>query len=171
MAQADPSLLMDSIGLNERDAGQWQCRQVYTGAIPKPFERALLALADGGVQRPKLVASPTTEQLSWDLLPAAVHPTAAGLPESRVARKCSQISSMVHLSRQLLDWKGQASMTNGDDPSGNSVSTRRRIIDFGGGTGALALPLAASCPDCDVTIVDVSSRSLVSLASLPNNIC
>jgi ubiquinone/menaquinone biosynthesis C-methylase UbiE len=56
---------------------------------------------------------------------------------------------MVNISRQLL-----AAPDGG--PQG-----RRHIVDFCGGTGALALPLAASMPDCDVTIVDVSAHSLV----------
>ena len=35
-----------------------------------------------------------------------------------------------------------------------------RIVDFAGGSGPLALPLAALLPRCTVVIVDVKQRSL-----------
>jgi len=123
-----------------------------SGAGLKPFEWALLALAEGAAPRPSLVASPAGGELPWHALPAAAHPSAAGVPAARVVRKAAQISSLVNLARQLLAEEGGSS----------GAGRRRHIVDFGGGTGALALPLAAMMLDCDVTIVDVSSRSLVS---------
>jgi hypothetical protein len=136
-----------------------------SGAGLKPFEWALLALSEGAAPVPSLVASPPTEPLPWDALPASVHPAATGVPPSRLARKCAQISSMVNISRLLLSTKDDE-----DQPpaslatAGTGIPSRRHIVDFGGGTGALALPLAASMPDCDVTIVDVSANSLVRAA-------
>eukprot|EP00962_Isochrysis_galbana_P037528 scaffold13162_cov82-Isochrysis_galbana.AAC.1 len=140
--------------------------RAHSGAGLKPFEWALLALSEGAAPLPSLVASPPTEPLPWDTLPASVHPAAAGVPPSRLTRKCAQISSMVNISRLLLAAPdGGAQPPARLAPAGPASLSRRHIVDFGGGTGALALPLAASLPDCDVTIVDMSAHSLVRAAA------
>lgn len=115
----------------------------------KPFEEALLEL-ERNIAPPEFVLHPLATvvsaspifRVSWPELPPSVHPTGAGVPASRSERKCWQIESMLSLVALILERRAQ------------------HIVDFGGGTGALAVPLAKMMPDCSVTIVDVSKHSL-----------
>ena len=115
----------------------------------KPFEEALLVL-QRKVSAPEFVRHPLQTvvsaspafHLTWPSLSPAVHPTGAGVPASRSERKCWQIESMISLVALVTESKAC------------------HIVDFGGGTGALAMPLAQLMPECKVTIVDVSQRSL-----------
>ena len=111
----------------------------------KPFEEALLVLqrkvaAPEFVRHPlqTVVSASPAFHLTWPSLSPAVHPTGAGVPASRSERKCWQIESMISLVALVTESKA------------------RHIVDFGGGTGALAMPLAQLMPECKVTVVDVS---------------
>ena len=63
----------------------------------------------------------------------------------RADRKAQQIESLASLAMMLT--------------SGSAAATPH-LVDFAGGSGPLALPLAALLPWCTVTIVDVKKRSL-----------
>ena len=116
----------------------------------RPFERALGVLASSSLlpstsEHPLATvasASPVL-RVSWAALHPAVHPSAAGVPPSRLERKCWQIESMAALVVMLAPPRGAC-----------------RIVDFCGGSGALALPLAALLPRATVTIVDVNAYAL-----------
>jgi SAM-dependent methyltransferase len=101
--------------------------------------------------------------VDWDALPAAVRPETLGedgcgpLPAGstaaalalRVARKRAQVESFVVVLQRLL----AAAPTS---PCGRPW----QVVDFGCGSGALALPLAALFPGCNFVGVDMLSRSV-----------
>lgn len=80
-------------------------------------------------------------------LPSAAHVTGdepGKLKGARATRKEGQLRSMLTCVLAML-------------PKEKKGAT---IVDFCGGTGHLALPLALMLPDCKVVVVDIGSRSL-----------
>jgi SAM-dependent methyltransferase len=102
--------------------------------------------------------------LDWDSVPEPCRPDAvlsdirqeAGLPgpmaspeaqSQRLRRKRVQVESFACALSLLLDGY-------------SSASSAIRVVDFGCGTGGLALPLAALFPRCDFTAVDLDATSI-----------
>lgn len=139
----------------------------------KPFERALLSLnAAVGASLPsprahahpllRLASASPSLRIAWGTLHPAIHPDWLAQRENvdprvkpgqsertgfRSERKTQQIESLAALAVLLasdLDREGLP----------------LRIVDFAGGSGPLALPLAALLPHCTLVIVDVKQRSL-----------
>ena len=93
----------------------------------------------------------------FNVLPPAACPRSGGRLSGRRARKKEgQLSSMIRCVLAMLP----------DDAFGPHEDERRagsdriRIVDFAGGSGHLALPLALLLPKCEVVIVDLKERSL-----------
>lgn len=104
----------------------------------------------------------------FDILPPAACPRSGGRLSGRRARKKEgQISSMIRCVLAMLADSafGQPLHVVGavdeDEASASCGNTARiRIVDFAGGSGHLALPLALLLPRCQVVIVDLKERSL-----------
>ena len=121
-------------------------------------------------------ASPSL-QIAWSEIHPALHPNWLAQRENldsrikerqaqrtalRSERKAQQIESLAALalvlatdavlSRAIL---GVADATAG--AAGTGGAEPFRIVDFAGGSGPLALPLAALLPGCTVVIVDVNA--------------
>lgn len=141
-------------------------------ARTKVFERALLRLSActrTDLPTPQLCEHPLRRiasasppmRFSWSDLHPALHPfwmsRSENIEDSRVKpeqhrrtalranRKAQQVESLAALASLL------SSTSSVDEP---------HLVDFAGGTGPLALPLAALLPWCSLTIVDVNARSL-----------
>ncbi|KAL1502969.1 hypothetical protein AB1Y20_011040 [Prymnesium parvum] len=135
----------------------------------KSFERTLLRLhaeAEADLPPPILHTHPLARvasasphlHLSWSQLHPSLHPQWLAKSENirdarvrpaqhertalRAERKARQVESLASLVAMLTAGRGA------------------HIVDFAGGTGPLALPLAALLPWCVVTIVDVKRQSL-----------
>uniref|UniRef100_A0A7S4BPJ2 Methyltransferase domain-containing protein n=1 Tax=Chrysotila carterae TaxID=13221 RepID=A0A7S4BPJ2_CHRCT len=115
----------------------------------KRYETGLLELHKQ-LSPPSMVAHPHSTlasrssgtRITWSTLPPQLHPAGAGVPAERRQRKCDQIDSVLAIVMPLASKEDM------------------HIVDFGGGTGAIALPLAGLLPEVTVTIVDVSEKSL-----------
>lgn len=98
------------------------------------------------------------QQPCWpfDILPPPACPRAGGRLSGRRARKKEgQLSSMIRCVLAMLPHDAFGRLL--DD---GNTSRRIRIVDFAGGSGHLALPLALLLPRCEVVIVDLKERSL-----------
>ena len=94
----------------------------------------------------------------FNVLPPAACPRSGGRLSGRRARKKEgQLSSMIRCVLAMLpdDAFGPA-----HEDERRAGSDRIRIVDFAGGSGHLALPLALLLPKCEVVIVDLKERSL-----------
>ena len=137
----------------------------------KPFERALLRLStapSASLPKPTLRAHPLAcvpsasplLRVCWSSLHPALHPLWLSQRENvdakvkpaqhertalRADRKALQIESLTSIAVLLTS---------------SSAAGSPHLVDFAGGSGPLALPLAALLPWCTVTIVDVKKRSL-----------
>ena len=70
----------------------------------------------------------------------------------RAWRKEAQLANMIRCVLALVP--------EGVRDGSSDSSTALRIVDFAGGTGHLAVPLALLLPDCEVVCVDLKKRSL-----------
>ena len=144
----------------------------------KPFERALLRLnAAVGASLPGpstqahplsgLVPASPSLQIAWGEIHPALHPNWLAQRENvdprikdrqaqrtalRSERKAQQIESLAALALVLA-----ADATDAAGADGAVDAAPFRIVDFAGGSGPLALPLAALLPSCLVVIVDVNA--------------
>ena len=100
---------------------------------------------------------PPTPEWPFDQLPseARVYGTQRGqLPNIvRAQRKEDQLRCMLACVMALLENCGILS-------SYTSQSSPTTIVDFGGGSGHLAIPLALLLPHCRIVVVDLSERAL-----------
>ena len=93
---------------------------------------------------------------AWPCLPPEAQVTGDGpgkLKGTRALRKEGQMRSMLRCVMAMLP----------ERRSGDSEVVQQSpvtIVDFCGGTGHLALPLALLLPDCKVIVVDLNARSL-----------
>lgn len=69
------------------------------------------------------------------------------LHSQRAWRKEAQLANLIHCVLSLL-------------PDVGHITRKIRIVDFAGGTGHLAVPLALLLPDCEVVCVDLKKWSL-----------
>ena len=175
----------------------------------KPFERALLRLnAAVGVSLPGpstqahplsgLTPVSPSLQIAWSEIHPALHPNWLAQRENldsrikerqaqrtalRSERKAQQIESLAALALVLATDAvlSVAILGTADATGGTAGAEPFRIVDFAGGSGPLALPLAALLPSCTVVIVDVNaawskcprtatrrSRSPLACSSLPS---
>jgi len=161
------------------------CGSSHVGT--KPFERALLRLnAAVGVSLPGpstqahplsgLAPASPSLQIAWGEIHPALHPNWLAQRENlgprikerqaqrtalRSERKAQQIESLAALALILAaDAADAADATETADVASTTGTGPFRIVDFAGGSGPLALPLAALLPSCTVVIVDVKQRSL-----------
>ena len=90
-----------------------------------------------------------TDDCNWpfNLLPPAA--SICGKPE-RVWKKEAQIRCIIQCVLNMLP-----------DIHNTNMDRRLKIVDFGGGGGNLALPLAILLPQCDVVVVDLKLTSLL----------
>lgn len=149
----------------------------------KPFERALLRLnAAVGVSLPGpstqahplsgLAPASPSLQIAWSEIHPALHPNWLAQRENldsrikerqaqrtalRSERKAQQIESLAALALVLATDAvlSMAILGVADATAGTAGAEPFRIVDFAGGSGPLALPLAALLPGCTVVIVDV----------------
>ena len=79
----------------------------------------------------------------------------------RALRKELQLANMIQCVLALLPdhVRNPTSVTNSDNCNGD-VQRKYRIVDFAGGTGHLAVPLALLLPHCEVVCVDLKKWSL-----------
>ena len=57
-------------------------------------------------------------------------------------------------------WLGKHPTSNIQNPTSNSQNATPSALDFGTGTGCIAIALAAKCPDAIITALDVSAEAL-----------
>jgi len=140
------------------------------GVHLKHFEKVLVKLLPHIEPKYTLLPQPppttatTGEEkwLNWDDLPPAarVYGTLPGqlLNLQRATRKEQQIESLLRCIFLLLDDKPAIAThsTTTDDIDEHS----RTIVDFGGGSGHLAIPLALMLPQYKIVVVDLKSKSL-----------
>eukprot|EP00523_Entomoneis_sp_CCMP467_P009067 CAMPEP_0168729322 /NCGR_PEP_ID=MMETSP0724-20121128/6140_1 /TAXON_ID=265536 /ORGANISM="Amphiprora sp., Strain CCMP467" /LENGTH=1037 /DNA_ID=CAMNT_0008776195 /DNA_START=8 /DNA_END=3121 /DNA_ORIENTATION=- len=88
---------------------------------------------------------------------AQVHGSIPGqiADQTRARRKEDQLQNMIRCVLFLLE---ETSVQG--EPEQSSPSTTTTLVDFGGGSGHLAIPLALLLPHCRVIVVDLSNRSL-----------
>ncbi|CAG5115091.1 unnamed protein product [Candidula unifasciata] len=84
--------------------------------------------------------------ITWDHLPAGVHPREGDVPKSRTERKCQQLENLVTAVQTLY--------TPGDV-----------LVDFCSGGGHLGIILAYLLPDCQVYLVENKEESLLKACS------
>ena len=115
----------------------------------KRFEAALQQLS-GALPPPSIAPHPLANEEAYAsalrdawLAHPSLHPSGTGVGSERATRKQQQIESIVTLAALLAD-----------------DFAAPRIVDFGGGSGALSLALAALLPRGAVTIIDVKKKSL-----------
>ena len=162
------------------------CGSSHVGT--KPFERALLRLnAAVGVSLPGpstqahplsgLAPASPSLQIAWGEIHPALHPNWLAQRENlgprikerqaqrtalRSERKAQQIESLAALALILAaDAADAADATETADVASTTGTGPFRIVDFAGGSGPLALPLAALLPSCTVVIVDERSMARV----------
>eukprot|EP01039_Chlorochromonas_danica_P010880 gene10879-12094_t len=104
------------------------------------------------VEAPK-VDSKTTfkdflDRIRWDRWPASVHPSGGELPEQRIARKTEQIEAMLVVAIHLIETLSQ------ERPH------KLKVVEFCGGSGYLALPLAMIYPEVDFVLIDFKEESI-----------
>jgi len=128
-----------------------QNSEAFAGELPQYLK--LPPLTDAGTLKPK----------TW---PFDILPPAASIcgKRNRVWKKEAQIRSMIQCVLNMLP-RGKESSCDRHScacTSDNSIKSKRRmkIVDFGGGSGHLALPLALLLPQCEVVIVDLKASSL-----------
>lgn len=141
------------------------------GVRLKHFESVVAALLP--TLRPVFVTLPpfptncrfsqTTEITNfWDLLPSAAR-CGGNLPgqlvvPSRAKRKEEQVQSMIHCIEALM--KNDQWDTEMQLQSTQKEQKIYTIVDFGGGSGHLSIPLALLFPMCRIVCVDLGERSL-----------
>ena len=76
----------------------------------------------------------------------------------RAWRKEVQLANLIHCVLSLL--RSQQKLSQRKHTDCGSVEKKIRIIDFAGGTGHLAVPLALLLPRCEVVCVDLKKWSL-----------
>jgi hypothetical protein len=84
--------------------------------------------------------------------------------DQRAWRKEMQLANMIQCVLALLPdhVRHQSSASHGGDGNDDESKSKRkyRIVDFAGGTGHLAVPLALLLPQCEVVCVDLKKWSL-----------
>lgn len=91
----------------------------------------------------------------FDVLPPLACPrSGGGLTGRRARRKEGQIESMIRCVLAMLPEEALGAQAETDP------EPIARLVDFAGGTGHLALPLALLLPRCEVVLVDLKERSL-----------
>uniref|UniRef100_A0A7S1BC49 Methyltransferase domain-containing protein n=1 Tax=Corethron hystrix TaxID=216773 RepID=A0A7S1BC49_9STRA len=100
------------------------------------LKRIMSQAADGGFVLPEEAIIAAQNSLENDKI-------------SKEKAKAQQVGSLLRCVLAILRKK-----------SGDDVPKEVHIVDFGGGTGCLALPLALMLPGCTVTIVDLKQKSL-----------
>lgn len=83
--------------------------------------------------------------------------TLGKLSGMRAARKEWQLCSMIQCLLAILPAQALGSK---DVNSSSNDGDRIKIVDFAGGTGHLALPLALLLPKCEIILVDLKATSL-----------
>lgn len=123
------------------------------GVRLKYFEQVLVKLLKH--VEPRYIPLPQPKNIAllwkdWDVLPKAakVHGTLPGqLPDSkRAKRKEDQLKSMLRCIFALLEKEKDEG--------------HKTIVDFGGGSGHLSIPLALLLPKCTIVCVDLKQKSL-----------
>ena len=106
--------------------------------------------------------SPSASLIDWDLMPAECDPTrvighaakeTAEAAAARALRKRVQVESFYVLLSQMLP-------PPVPEKDGASRSGKKTVVDFGCGSGNLALPLAALMPHVNFVGVDMNARSI-----------
>mmetsp|Transcript_22155 Transcript_22155/g.33731 ORF Transcript_22155/g.33731 Transcript_22155/m.33731 type:complete len:638 (-) Transcript_22155:145-2058(-) len=78
----------------------------------------------------------------------------------RAVKKEWQLRSLIQCVLAMLPSSSLGRKDEDEDEHSESRVKRIKIIDFAGGTGHLALPLAVLLPKCDVILVDLKAASL-----------
>lgn len=96
-----------------------------------------------------------------DLTDASLETTSANprrrggsLPRRRVAAKRAQTRALLRCVLPMIPSPSSSSS------SSSSSRSRLRVVDFAGGSGHLAIPLALVAPHCEVVVVDLKKTSL-----------
>jgi hypothetical protein len=111
-----------------------------------------------------------SERITWEAWPSAVHPIGGDLPLERQKRKQEQIESLLLTAIQLINQSRLRS------PSSPSACRRLRVVEFCGGSGHIALPLACIFPSIEIVLIDIKSESIarackrVSASHLEDNV-
>lgn len=74
----------------------------------------------------------------------------------RANRKEDQLKSMLSCILRLIPKES----TEAVDRRGEGTKTATTIVDFGGGSGHLGIPLALLLPNCKIVVVDLNRRSI-----------
>ncbi|KAL7564183.1 hypothetical protein ACA910_021613 [Epithemia clementina (nom. ined.)] len=95
------------------------------------------------------------------------------LDPMRARRKEQQLQNMIQCIVALLyrvvllshdrsrhDWESRSRSSNKSDNESASASWDATLVDFGGGSGHLAISLALLLPHCRIIVVELSQRSL-----------
>ena len=120
----------------------------------KPQYASAIELFEETVGRPiySFLEGSLCRHVDWDHLPEGCTLDASHLPAGRLKRKKVQLDNMFcHVAHLVSLWKVKQG-TN---------KRRLTIVEFCGGTGSLALPLSATFPEIDVTMVDNKAESLL----------
>mmetsp|Transcript_12282 Transcript_12282/g.26040 ORF Transcript_12282/g.26040 Transcript_12282/m.26040 type:complete len:533 (+) Transcript_12282:73-1671(+) len=97
----------------------------------------------------------------FNILPPAACPRLGGRLSGRRARKKEgQLSSMIRCVLAMLPDSAFGRREEGGKDAADISSGMIRLVDFAGGSGHLALPLALLLPRCQVVMVDLKERSL-----------
>jgi hypothetical protein len=129
-----------------RQRGQGQEPRVgVKGVRFKQFETAVADILSNGV-RPCFHQIPPrpSDDWPWNLLPPAARVQGNGL---RSVRKEQQLRSLLQCVVAML-------------PHDSALHHPYSIVDFGGGSGHLSIPLALLFPHCQVVVVDLKAPSL-----------
>jgi Methyltransferase domain len=128
------------------------------GVRLKHFERVLIRLLHH--VEPRYIPLPQSTPPSipwppWDILPsgARVHGNLPGQlsNKQRAMRKEAQVVSMMQCIFSIL---------NNTTTTSPGAAVKKTIVDFGGGSGHLAIPLAILLPHCKIVVVDLKQKSL-----------
>lgn len=145
-------------------------RPIYTQLPPPPpqstdasLQKQLVVSSDDG--NDDNLDSEETFPGAWPFaglpLAARVHGSGRGQLSNlqRATHKEQQVRSMLQCIVPFIPQQPSNANANAHDDD-SSTTTPPVIVDFGGGSGHLAIPMALLFPNCIVVCVDLSARSL-----------
>eukprot|EP00934_Nitzschia_sp_Nitz4_P005429 Nitzschia sp. Nitz4//scaffold56_size114212//89218//90783//NITZ4_003963-RA/size114212-processed-gene-0.36-mRNA-1//-1//CDS//3329554745//5419//frame0 len=139
--------------------------EVLTRILPhvRPSYVSLPTLSEVLPKSATVQCYPPTADKGWPFvnLPSAArvlgkHPGQLNKPK-RAARKEGQLKSLL---RCILPFVPLDDKESTSDTVTCSIGNRFTIVDFGGGSGHLGIPLALLFPHCNVIVVDLQRRAL-----------